>query len=176
MSASVMTKPQSNMELYAITKNTISDLECSICCKAIQKTFFQCGAPCNKIFHVSCMEQMIERTIDAAWEEDKEPEHKCCYCRREIDINQYMLQLTVRQLTTLKAGGCYYVGAALTQLKYQMANGDADEDIEYEIFEIRPNYYEKKPKQAKKTAYAKKTATTKQPRMRVKQNIGGRRR
>ena len=63
-------KNQSKMDLFTIDDNTPADLECSVCCKSIQKIFFQCGAPCNKVFHVSCMEQMIDRTEEAAWEED----------------------------------------------------------------------------------------------------------
>ena len=136
--------------------------------------FFQCGAPCNKVFHVSCMEQMIERTEEAAWEEDKEAEHKCCYCRRQIDTDLYQLQLFVRHLSTLRASGCYDVSRAFKQVSDQLTKGEMDEDIEYEIFEIRRIYYEKKPKHAKK-ADAKKPVHH-APRMRIKQNIGGRRR
>ena len=165
-------KNQSKMDLFTVDHNTPADLECSVCCKSIQKIFFQCGAPCNKVFHVSCMEQMIDRTEEAAWEEDKEAEHKCCYCRRQIDTDLYQLQLFVRHLTTLKASGCYNIHKAMTQVKEQIDKGKMDEDMEYEIFEIRKLYYEKKPKQAK----AAKKPVHHAPRMRVKQNIGGRRR
>jgi hypothetical protein len=167
-------KNQSKMDLFTVNNNTAADMECSICCKAIQKTFFRCGAPCNKIFHISCMEQMIERTEEAAWEEDKEPEHKCCYCRRQIDIDLYLLQRIARHFSTLKASGCYDVSRAFNQIKAQINEGELDEEIEYEIFEIKRIYYEKKPKQSKKAAAKKPIHHA--PRMRVKQNIGGRRR
>lgn len=169
------TKTQSNMDLCAIKKNTVVEMECAICYKAIQKTFFKCSEPCNKVFHVNCLDRALEQTAEAAWEEDKEAEHKCCYCRREIDIDNYFLQLVARRLITLKASGCYYVEDALRQVKRQMENADSDdeaEELELSIYELRQTYYEKKPKQAKHAA----KPFRQQPRMRVKQNIGGRRR
>jgi hypothetical protein len=176
--ATMVSKIQSNMDLFTISKNTgTCDLECSVCFKGIQKTFFRCGAPCNKIFHVDCMEQMIERTAESAWEEEKEPEHKCCYCRRQINIASYILQRFVRHLATLKASGCYDVAFALEQIKEHMANGDIDADFEYQIYEIHRHFRQKTPKQTKRAAtYMKNKPAIKQSRMRINQNIGGRRR
>ena len=175
VATTVKNKPQSNMDFYAIAKNSgTCELECSVCFKGIQKTFFKCGAPCGKIFHASCMEQMIERTNEVAWGEDKEAEHKCCYCRREINIDSYILQRFTRHLNTLKASGCWEVSTALGQIRDQLISGNFNEDLEYQLFEIHRIYHEKKPKQTKRTLAKKQPI--KQPRMRVKQNIGGRRR
>ena len=171
----VKSKTESNMDLYSVLKNTgTSELECSVCFKGIQKTFFQCSAPCDKVIHVACMEKMIERTNEAAWEAGRKAEHKCCYCRREINIDCYILQRFARHLATLKSRACYDVSNALDDILEQLAAGKIDNDLEYEIYEIPPAFHQKKPKQAKRTMA--KNPAIKQVRMRVKQNIGGRRR
>jgi hypothetical protein len=46
--------------------------------------------------------------------------------------------------------------------------------MEYAIYEFRDDTFVKKPKQSNRAAFTKKKITT--PRIRVKQNIGGRRR
>ena len=161
---------ESNPVLMTIRSNTCADLECSICYKPITKTFFQCSAPCNKIFHVNCMQQMMEQAEETAWEEDEEAEHKCCYCRRSIDVNKYCLHLLARRLVTLHAGG-YEVRDAMKMVKKQMMDEDP-EDIEYSIYELHETHYIKKPKQPKRTEYKKKMPK----RITIKQNIGGRRR
>jgi len=150
-----------------------NDLECAICYKPITKTFINCSEPCKKVFHVSCMEQMMDQTEEQANEMGQNAEHKCCYCRRDFDINEYYLQLLARRLMTLKAGG-YHVYDALEEVRKQMKENDG-KDIEYDIYEIRDVSYQKKPKQSNRAVFEKKTASH-QPRIRVKQNIGGRRR
>ncbi len=168
------TQNQSNMEIYTIPKNTCVNLECSICYTPIKKYFAQCSAPCNKIFHTSCMEKMIIETEAAADEEDKEAKHKCCYCRRSIDIRQYDLQEIGRQLLCLKRGG-YDVIEALQHVQNQyakMIEPDGGEDVWYNIYYTNTIHFQKKPKQAKRSALTK---INKQPRLRLKQNIGGRR-
>ena len=164
---------ESNPILMTINSNTCVDLECSICYKPITKTFFQCSAPCNKIIHVSCMEQMMEQAEEAAWQEDKEVEHKCCYCRREINIEKYCLQLVARRLVTLHKGG-YEVKDAMKMIKKQMLDEELEEDIEYNIYELHDTHFIKKPKQSKRVDYKK--AQQKPKRITIKQNIGGRRR
>jgi hypothetical protein len=151
-----------------------NDLECAICYTPIVKTFFMCSAPCGKVFHVSCMEQTIEQTEEVASEMDQEPEHKCCYCRRTFNIKMYSLQLLGRYFINLKAGG-YNVEAALDAIRTQLKNGEEEEFIVYNIYEMCDLSYMKKPKQSKRAVFQKKTVKY-QPRIRIKQNIGGRRR
>ena len=162
---------QSNIEIFMIEKNACVTMECSICYKPVQKAFAQCSAPCNKVFHTACIEKIIEQTEENAYNEDKEAEHKCCYCRRSIDVNRYALQDVVRRLMCLKRGG-YYVNEALQQVKKELLNNDYEEDGPYNIYFNERIYYEKKPKQTKRMAQKK---ITKQPRIHIKQNIGGRR-
>jgi len=169
------TSTESNPILYTIAKNTCSSRECSLCYKPITKTFFACSAPCNKIFHVSCMEQSMEQTEQAAWEADEDPQHKCSYCRRQIDVEKYMLHLMARRLFTLKAGG-HEVSTSIQLIKNQLKTGILeDDDFEYAIYEIRDTFYVKKPKQSKRAECKKKPAHMKQ-RITIKHNIGGRRR
>ncbi len=164
----------SNMDIFTINKHTYVELECSICYTPIKKYFAQCSAPCNKVFHTNCMEKMVEQTEENAYEEDKEAEHKCCYCRRCIDISRYGLLDVARQLLCLKRGG-YYVSQALRQVKQQLQNGENDDDDEaYNVYYMERIHYQKKPKQAKRMPFQKRI--TKQPRIHIKQNIGGRRR
>ena len=118
---------------------------------------------------------MIIETEAAADEEDKEAKHKCCYCRRSIDIRQYDLQEIGRQLLCLKRGG-YDVIEALQHVQNQyakMIEPDGGEDVWYNIYYTNTIHFQKKPKQAKRSALTK---INKQPRLRLKQNIGGRRR
>ena len=164
---------QSNMDIFTINKHASVEMECSICYKPVQKAFAKCSAPCSKVFHTSCMDKMLEQTEASAYEEDREAEHKCCYCRRSIDVNRYALQDVARQLRCLERGG-YDVSEALKRVKKELQNGENDdeEDEPYNIYFIERIYYEKKPKQAKRSAPKK---ITKQPRIHNKQNIGGRR-
>jgi len=162
---------QSNMEIVMIEKNAYVTMECSICYKPVQKAFAKCSEPCSKVFHTTCFEKIIEQTEIAAAEEDVEADHKCCYCRRSIDVNRYALQDVARRLICLRRGG-YYVNEALKQVKKELLNNDYDQDGPYHIYFSHSIYYEKKPKQAKRSAPKK---ITKQPRIHVKQNIGGRR-
>ena len=170
------TATESNPRLMTIKKNRCSTMECSLCYKPITKTFFVCSAPCNKIFHVSCMEQSMEQTEQAAWEADEDAEHKCCYCRRSIDVDKYHLHLMGRHLSTLRAGGCHDVSDAIEQIKEQLSSGTLeDDDFEYAIYEIRDTKHVKKPKQSKR-AECKKTPAPMKKRITIKHNIGGRRR
>jgi hypothetical protein len=170
-------KTESNIKLQVIPKNTCSELECAICYAPIKKVFFKCSAPCNKVFHTNCLEQAMEQTQETAFDHDEEPEHKCCYCRRQIDVDDYLLQIYARHLETLNASGCYDVREAIEQVDAQMENGQVDEDVEYVIYELRDTSFQKKPKQAKNQKNQNKhQSQQKTPRMRIKQNIGGRRR
>jgi hypothetical protein len=161
----------SNMDIYTINKHSFVEMECSICYKPINKYYAQCSAPCNKRFHTSCMEKMVQQTEIAAYEEEQEAEHKCCYCRRSFDINKYGLLDVVRQLMCLQRGG-YHVNEALRHIKKQLQNGENDDDGEaYNVYYVERVHYQKRPKQTKRMPFQKRI--TKQPR--IKQNIGGRR-
>ena len=163
---------QSNMELFIIPKNNQVNRECGICYNPIKKSYAKCSAPCNKVFHVNCMEKMMDQTEEAAYEEDVEEEHKCCYCRRCIDTKHYGLQYSALILLRLKNGG-YNVSEAIEKLKIDILFNDAESDYVYNYYYMKPMSYQKKPKQAKRSAPKK---ITKQPRIHIKQNIGGRRR
>lgn len=168
------------MYLEHIDKNNLinepRELECAICYKQISNTFFACDDPCTKTFHTSCMEKTIEQTEETAYEEDEEAHHRCCYCRRDFDLDQYCNQLFARRLQTLSASG-YNVDDALDHLKKVINGEEHDEDYEYSIYEIRDEVsFMKKPKQAKRSEFKKKMRTNKMPRAFIKQNIGGRRR
>jgi hypothetical protein len=167
---------QSNMDIHTVNKNTYVELECSICYKSIQKSFAKCSAPCEKMFHTTCMEKMIQQTEENAYEEDKEAEHKCCYCRRSIDVNRYSLLDVVRRLMCLERGG-YDVREAQQQVKKALDTNN-DEDISYNIYFPLHTHYVKKPKQASsfKRSSSKRNAPKKINKPHIKQNIGGRRR
>ncbi len=111
---------------------------------------------------------MVTQTETSAYEEDTEADHKCCYCRRCIDINRYGLLDVVRQLMCLKRGG-YYVNEALQQIKRQLQNDEDEDDSTFNVYYVERVHYQKKPKQAKRMQ--------RMPfQKRIKQNMGGRRR
>ena len=181
----------SNLKLWTVekfkqdiefSKNPTIEFECAICYKSISKTFFQCNEPCNKLFHTHCVEQMMEQAEEAAYDEDKDAHHRCCYCRRDTDMTNYFLQLLARRLITLRKGG-YIVHDALKQVASQIQNGineneDGTSDDSYKIYETLDVSHVKKPKQSKRTAFKKNSAVRQmsKPRISVKRNIGGRRR
>ena len=142
----------SNMVLIH-TKKT-HDLECSVCCKSINATFFQCSNPCNKVFHVNCIEQMIEQTRESAYEMDTKAHHRCCYCRREMDMKNHSLEVFMNQLLELKKQG-YYVDDAIKQAIYNSTLEPGSEDFmdtfEYAIYVPIVSF--KTPKQSNKSAY-----------------------
>jgi hypothetical protein len=157
-------------------KNEPRELECAICYKQITNTFFVCDDPCTKTFHPSCMEKSIEQTVDAAYEEDEEAEHRCCYCRRSFDLSVYILELFKRHLQTMSKNG-FDVSEALEKVQKEINGDEMDEDYEYSMFELRDaSNHLKKPKQAKRSEFKKLTRSNKMPRAFIKNNIGGRRR
>ena len=154
------------------------NLECSVCYKKINRTYFVCGAPCTKVFHTACVEKMLEQTEAAAYAAGAEAEHKCCYCRRAINLRNYILHLFALRLILLRNSGYYDVTDALYKVKLMIGSYTGkekpDEDMSYEIYELRDTSYFKKPKQPnlnKKNSFVRT-----QPRVHIKQNIGGRRR
>ena len=170
---------QSHLTIVNIKKNTFVDFECSICYKSITtKSFVQCSAPCEKVFHTVCIEKMIDQTEATCYEDDTEPQHKCCYCRRSINLYAYGLQISARQLFCLSHGG-YNVNEAMDQLHQEIkkiSNGEEEavnDDLSFSVYELRNLHDERKPKQNNRMASKK---INKQRRIHFKQNIGGRRR
>ncbi len=161
-----------SIKLCMRPREATEDLECAICYKRIDKVFTSCAEPCNKVFHNSCMEQMMAQTEESAYEEDRDAEHKCCYCRRLIDMPYYDLLRMERALYTMNRR-CYNVHDALHIVYNEMKKSTPNEDIMYEIFMLRDIYHEKKPKQAKRVQAMKQTRA---PRVHIRQNIGGRKR
>ena len=126
-----------------------TELECAICYKKINKTYFQCGSPCSKVFHAGCIEKMMEQIEESANETDDEPNYRCCYCRRDIEINNYLLQLFAQKLIAIH-GETHDIRDALKEVEYKMSKNEYLEDDEslliYELIDIS---YIKKPKQSK---------------------------
>lgn len=138
-----------------------TEIECAICYKRIhnqKNKVFVCSAPCNKVFHPSCMERMIEQLDESAYQADEEPHYRCCYCRRNFDINYYNLELFVRELLGFKSRGGYYVDKAVKQATnhYLTLPDDAAEESElfdYEIETFISLAHIKKPKQSKNAVF-----------------------
>ena len=142
-------------------EEAIQDLSGNYCC--------YCCEPQGSRFSC-CSENHFVEFADL-YEEDKEAEHKCCYCRRSIDVNRYSLLDVVRRLMCLQRGG-YDVREAQQQVKKEL-DANTNEDISYNIYFPLHTHYEKKPKQAKRSS-SKGTKKINKPH--IKQNIGGRRR
>ena len=151
-----------------------TELDCDICYKKINKTYFRCGSPCSKVFHTGCIEKMMEQIEESANEADDEPNYRCCYCRRDIEINNYLLQLFAQKLIAIH-GETHDIRDALKEVEYKMSKNEYLEDDEslliYELIDIS---YIKKPKQSKRQILKKRVCNP--PKIRIKQNIGGRRR
>jgi len=131
-----------------------NDTECAICYKRIYNKVFICTEPCGKTFHPGCMEKMIDQIEENA-DEDKRIEYRCCYCRREFDIQNHDIELFMRHLLGLKAGG-YDVNEAIIQAHKNIETlcDDNDTVFDYVIYSSLDMKYVKKPKQAKRAANA----------------------
>jgi hypothetical protein len=143
-------------------QNKDEDIECAICYKRIynqKNKVFVCSDPCNKVFHPSCMERMIEQIDESAYQADEDAHYRCCYCRRDFDINYYNLELFMRELLGLKASGGYYVDDVIKQAtKHYLTLPDdiAEEQPEpfsYEIVTLISLAHIKKPKQSKNALF-----------------------
>ena len=168
---------QSTPQLMISIKKHCMNLECSVCYKKINRTYFICSSPCNKVFHMDCMYKMMDRTEEAAYEANEYPQHKCCYCRRSINMRNYLLKNYADTLLISRNTGYYDVSNPMykvVQYKSCVFMGKPEEDISYENYELIDTTRVKKPKQA--NLKKKQTFVRKQPRVHVKQNISGRRR
>ena len=168
-------KKNSNILLMTTIKNApCVEMDCDICYKKINKKFFQCGAPCGKVFHTGCVEKMLEQIEESALDADEEPNFRCCYCRRGIDIDNYTLQLFGQHLVELH-GSSHDVSDAIRRVEYLIKNNEKlDEDESFEYYEMHDISHVKKPKQPKREILKKHVRMPRQ--IRIKQNIGGRRR
>ena len=130
-----------------------NDTECAICYKRIYNNVFICTEPCGKTFHPGCMEKMIDQ-IEENTEEDKVFEYRCCYCRREFDIQNHDIEIFMRHLLGLKAGG-YDVNEAIIQAHKNIDTlcDDNDTVFDYVIYSSLDMKYVKKPKQAKRAVF-----------------------
>lgn len=143
---------------YKHTFNENEDPECAICYKHISNKVFVCDKPCNKTFHPSCMEKLIDRIEETADDDDEDPKktcYQCCYCRREFDINHYDTTLFIEQLMYAKGCG-YHIHHALIQC---MINGMESSDVsyQYDIFIPMETSHVKLPKQSKRATFKNKS-------------------
>lgn len=155
------------------------EIDCDICYKRIQKNVFVCNEPCNKTFHPACLEKMVDQLEETAWEEEKEIEYRCCYCRREFDFKAYQRELFGRHLLGLKANG-YNVNEAIRQLCQEdeaaiAGNEEEEHDKEYSVYVPLDTSYIKKPKAGKRALFKKPTAYQVRSRKGKKQCVGARR-
>jgi hypothetical protein len=141
--------------------------ECAICYGRINKCALVCSSPCNKFYHQSCLETTIENQ-ETAFFETYEPEDdadedeeiqapiRCCYCRREVNTDAYVLDLQLKQLRSLQAGG-YEVSESIE--KIINANGILPEDedaFDIEYYTLIDCRRYKKPKTSVRATYKQK--------------------
>jgi hypothetical protein len=167
---------------YKHTFNEKEDPECAICYKHISNKVFVCDKPCNKTFHPSCMEKLIDRIEETADDDDDDDDdddeqkkicYQCCYCRREFDINDYDTKLFIQELMYAKGCG-YNIFGALTQC---ILNGmeEIEGQCHYDIFIPLETSHVKLPKQSKRATFKNKNKNTnKHHRQRVHMNKGRR--
>lgn len=151
-----------------------TNFECAICYQSIQKKMFVCSAPCNKIFHSSCLEKQFQQTTDSAYEEYiGEPIFKCCYCRRTTNINVFCMELFIDNMVSLQNSRCFFTQDVIDDLRYKIKydpDGEFRED--YQIYSLHCTRFFKKPKQSKRTEIGNKLKSHKKmPRVAVKQRI-----
>ena len=143
-------------QLYKLNENP----ECAICYKNINKKVFVCAAPCNKTFHQACLESMInhleknaEAEADVEVGENINVCYKCCYCRREFDINQYELELFLQKLLHYQTHG-FHIGSAVETATLNAATYEDDYNTEYQYDIYMPvdSSHVKMPKVSKRSA------------------------
>ena len=129
------------------------EYECAICYKRINTNVFICEKPCNKIFHPACLEKTLEQCQESAHQAGEEiPEYKCCYCRRHIDMPNYEMEIFLRRLLQLKAGG-YDVNDAMIKANELIDSGENYDDFEFNIYNPVDISYKKKPKISKRAEF-----------------------
>jgi len=163
------TKPLRNCPVYSMT-----NFECSICYKLIQKKMFVCSKPCKKVFHPGCLEKHFQQTLDSAAEEDNyNPIYKCCYCRRKTNINVYFMEMFVDSMISLQNSRCYFTQDVIDDMRHRIKyNPDEEYNDDYEIYQLHNIQFYKKPKQSKRAEIGNKLKKqNKMPRVAVKQRM-----
>ena len=140
--------------------------ECSICYQPINKMAIVCSSPCDKLFHASCLEKIFEQEQEKQAEEVDETthfyaHHRCCYCRRYINIHAYILKKFAHELFALKNSRRYYVDEALEQVLHNLnieykqlgKNSDENQETNYEFYLLVDILKFKPPKQSKHAEY-----------------------
>ncbi len=143
---------------YRQTFNKSEDPECDICYKRISNKVFVCAEPCSKTFHMACLESMINHLEDNSIDEGKEiASYRCCYCRREFDINQYELSIFVQKLLHFKSHG-YHIGNAIQSATLNAITYEDDYNTEYSYDVYLPvdSSFIKTPKQSKRATFKQK--------------------
>lgn len=117
--------------------NKPSRIECNICYKSINKVAFVCTEPCNKVFHLDCIERMLNEIKLSARQAYQVPIYRCCYCRRHLNLLQYSVEKFIHNLHQLKKEG-YIVKNAIKQVirnteLIEMGLLDAKDTFYYEI-------------------------------------------
>ena len=139
--------------------------ECDICYRSINKRAMVCSSPCNKIYHQACLETTIEQQEMTASTADAPI--RCSYCRREINMEAYILDTELQHLRMLKAAGGYDVSNAIQTIIE--ADGVFPHDgFQLEYFEINDCRYIKKPKQSFRASYKQKPKH-KRPQIKINQ-------
>jgi hypothetical protein len=170
---STPTSEQSKLCLSSVQniKTEGKNLECSICYKRIYKRAFICSEPCNNVFHTTCMEKMIYQ--ECAMMTGIRVPNRCCYCRRNINMNNYNLELYSNKLLMYKNLG-YDISSAVKTIteRFGPESGEVNNDEHWLLYIglPRPAVF-----QEYKYANFKVKNTTKRPIIiNVKKNRGGR--
>jgi len=160
-------------QINLIFNNTLQEgNECSICYQKINKMAIICSSPCHKKFHPACLEKIFKNEQECQSEEVEPNEaftslHRCCYCRRSINIHYYSLKRFAHELISMKNNRQYDVTQALDRvfhnlkIAYSKSSHNAVEEDEeimeniYEIYYIEENRRIKTPKQSNHAAYKK---------------------
>lgn len=132
--------------------------ECSICYKHIYRNAKQCSNPCGALYHSTCFETTIETQQKNFNERDEDDEKEltihCSYCRREVSMDWYELDRSMREMISLYKGGYDTYDAIKTIIK---ANGVIDENLYVEYFRLYSIKDTRAPKQPRKSLLGSKT-------------------
>ena len=132
--------------------------ECSICYKSIYRNAKQCSNPCGALYHSTCFETTIETQQENFYERDEDDEKEltihCSYCRREVNMDWYELDRSMREMISLSKGGYDTYDAIKTIIN---ANGVIDEGLYIEYFRLYSIKDIKAPKQPRKSLLGSKT-------------------
>jgi hypothetical protein len=136
--------------LHVKTANDCKQLECAICYKGINKAYFICSEPCNKVFHMGCLDEAFKNVAETAYYNDEEAVQRCCYCRRHVNFDNYELETLAHELRTIQYSKCYQVEDALALIKHNIEHNIIfDQDDEYVVYGPKYMPQKKQPKEPK---------------------------